>query len=231
MATAATRTRLAVPATSLMGIAGRRPSVALGARTASRPESMRDGPTGRGQARDELSRRRPVLRHVRGIDPVRRGRMLARLDPRGRHRQGRLRDPARRRARGARARSEGRASPGPGSPGARRPLSTSWPGSSASSRHRPAVSISRSTRAGPPSSSASGKRCARFRQARRRATPMSPSGSAPRRPGGRWRRACAANPLAVAIPCHRLVRTGGALSGYRWGVERKRALLAREAGS
>jgi hypothetical protein len=36
-------------------------------------------------------------------------------------------------------------------------------------------------------------------------------------------RACAANPLAVAIPCHRLVRTDGALSGYRWGVARKRA--------
>ncbi len=41
-------------------------------------------------------------------------------------------------------------------------------------------------------------------------------------------RACASNPLAVLVPCHRVVRSGGELGGYRWGVERKRDLLARE---
>jgi AraC family transcriptional regulator of adaptative response/methylated-DNA-[protein]-cysteine methyltransferase len=42
--------------------------------------------------------------------------------------------------------------------------------------------------------------------------------------------ACAANNLAIVIPCHRVVRNDGAISGYRWGVARKRSLLAREAG-
>ncbi len=43
--------------------------------------------------------------------------------------------------------------------------------------------------------------------------------------------ACAANRLAVAVPCHRVVRSDGSLSGYRWGAARKRTLLAREAGA
>jgi len=44
-------------------------------------------------------------------------------------------------------------------------------------------------------------------------------------------RACAANPVAVAIPCHRVVPAGGGAGGYAWGAARKRALLAREGAS
>jgi AraC family transcriptional regulator of adaptative response/methylated-DNA-[protein]-cysteine methyltransferase len=41
-------------------------------------------------------------------------------------------------------------------------------------------------------------------------------------------RACASNPVALLIPCHRVVRGNGELGGYRWGLERKRTLLERE---
>jgi AraC family transcriptional regulator of adaptative response/methylated-DNA-[protein]-cysteine methyltransferase len=44
-------------------------------------------------------------------------------------------------------------------------------------------------------------------------------------------RACATNPASILIPCHRVVREDGQLAGYRWGVERKRALLEREKAS
>jgi AraC family transcriptional regulator of adaptative response/methylated-DNA-[protein]-cysteine methyltransferase len=41
--------------------------------------------------------------------------------------------------------------------------------------------------------------------------------------------ACAANPIALAVPCHRVIRTDGELAGYRWGIERKRDLIEKEA--
>jgi methylated-DNA-[protein]-cysteine S-methyltransferase/AraC family transcriptional regulator of adaptative response/methylated-DNA-[protein]-cysteine methyltransferase len=41
--------------------------------------------------------------------------------------------------------------------------------------------------------------------------------------------ACAANPIALAVPCHRVIRTVGELAGYRWGIERKRDLIEKEA--
>jgi AraC family transcriptional regulator of adaptative response/methylated-DNA-[protein]-cysteine methyltransferase len=44
-------------------------------------------------------------------------------------------------------------------------------------------------------------------------------------------RACASNPVALAVPCHRVLRGNGDLAGYRWGLERKRTLLARERAS
>ena len=43
--------------------------------------------------------------------------------------------------------------------------------------------------------------------------------------------ACAANTLAIAIPCHRVVRSDGGVSGYRWGVARKQTLLLREGAN
>ena len=43
--------------------------------------------------------------------------------------------------------------------------------------------------------------------------------------------ACAANPVAIAVPCHRVLRRDGGLSGYRWGIDRKRALLDQESNA
>jgi O-6-methylguanine DNA methyltransferase len=43
--------------------------------------------------------------------------------------------------------------------------------------------------------------------------------------------ACASNAIALAIPCHRVIRSDGALAGYRWGVERKRSMVKKEAGA
>ena len=43
--------------------------------------------------------------------------------------------------------------------------------------------------------------------------------------------ACAANPIALAVPCHRVIRADGELAGYRWGIERKRDLLQKEAAA
>lgn len=44
-------------------------------------------------------------------------------------------------------------------------------------------------------------------------------------------RACAANPIALVVSCHRVIRSNGDLAGYRWGIERKRALLRKEASA
>jgi AraC family transcriptional regulator, regulatory protein of adaptative response / methylated-DNA-[protein]-cysteine methyltransferase len=43
-------------------------------------------------------------------------------------------------------------------------------------------------------------------------------------------RACATNPVAIAVPCHRVVRSDGSLGGYRWGLKRKKQLLSIESG-
>jgi AraC family transcriptional regulator of adaptative response/methylated-DNA-[protein]-cysteine methyltransferase len=43
-------------------------------------------------------------------------------------------------------------------------------------------------------------------------------------------RACATNPTAIVVPCHRVIRSDGSLGGYRWGLDRKKILLDRESG-
>ena len=109
------------------------------------------------------------------------------------------------------------------------PVSRTWsPRWSASSRRRQSASTCRSTCAAPLSSGASGmalrdipagKTMSYADIAERIGSPKAVRAVA---------QACAANRIAVAIPCHRVVRRDGDLAGYRWGVERKRALLAKE---
>jgi O-6-methylguanine DNA methyltransferase len=52
-----------------------------------------------------------------------------------------------------------------------------------------------------------------------------------RSPAQQVAEACSENPVAVIVPCHRVIKSDGTLGGYRWGARRKRSLLAREASA
>ena len=52
-----------------------------------------------------------------------------------------------------------------------------------------------------------------------------------RSPAQQVAEACSENPVAVIVPCHRVIKSDGTLGGYRWGARRKQSLLAREASA
>ena len=218
-----TRTRIAPIACGRSSAAGR-----ASPRRSTRPATTRT---------DRSMRRRPAVlgmtpRRFRAggagdVDPIRGGTVLARFGARRGDGEGRLRDPARRRSR--------RRSSATSRIGFRTRSSSAAMRRSSSSSRRPSAS---SRRRAPGANLPLDVRGTAFQQRVWQALRAIPAGStatyadiarrigAPKAVRG-VAQACAANPVAVAIPCHRVVRTDGALAGYRWGIERKRVLLER----
>ena len=177
-----------------------------------------------GMTPTQLPRRR--RRHR---DPLRDRRVLARLDPGRAQRARRLRDPARRRPGRAGARSAGPLPARRADRRRRRLRAAGWRRWSASSRRRGSGSTCRSTCAAPRSSSASGRRCAQIPAGRTASyAEIAERIGAPKAVRA-VAQACGANPLAVAIPCHRVVRNDGALVGLSLG-RRAQARAARSGG-
>ncbi len=210
-----------------------------------------------GSRRAATSRRRSATAGVRlAVARVRAHRRAARHDaralPQGRARRahplrarGQLARPARRREHRARRvprrvrrvrrrarRGGARALPASGRSSRPALAEEAWVAADRRAR-RPAerrrMATSRSTCAAPSSSARCGRRCARSRAGS--TVTYSQLASAIGRPTATRAvaQACGGNPTAVVVPCHRVIGADGSLTGYRWGVERKRALLEREA--